>query len=200
MPEIYARARDLALASLTTARHLRRMTRPELEITFRARGDGDVVMECVRADGTRTWQRQKGPRAAFFPFHDLTHYAVETVLGAREGFYGLIAAGWDIDDTGGKGARGPLPPEAALVEHLVGLFDLERMGGAEPLTAESLVVALAPRTGPGALPPLPPLRDAQLQRVRDERDRLHDAWARTAPGETLSVAFTRPARSGLSSD
>lgn len=173
------------------------MTRPELEITFRARGDGDVVMECVRADGTRTWQRQKGARAAFFPFHDLTHYAVETVLGAREGFYGLIAAGWDIEDTGGKGARGPLPAEAALVEHLVGLFQLERMGGAEPLTTESLALALAPRTGPGALPPLPPLRDEQLQRVRDERDRLLDAWARTAPGETLALSFTRPPRSGL---
>ena len=26
----------------------------------------------------------------FFPLHDLTHYAVETVLGFRRGFYGLL--------------------------------------------------------------------------------------------------------------
>ena len=45
--------------------------------------DGRVALSCTRADGTTTWQRQEGGQAAFFPKHDLTHYAVETALGLR---------------------------------------------------------------------------------------------------------------------
>ena len=40
----------------------------------------------------------------------------ETELGFARGFYGLIAEGWDIAETTGKVARGPLPNEAAEVE------------------------------------------------------------------------------------
>src|SRR5688572_21044751 len=94
-----------------------------LTVNLVARPDGRAVLRVVRADGSSTWQVHDGPQAAFFPFHDLTHLAVETVLGTRDGFYGLLADGWDIADTGGRGARGPLPPEALLVEHLVGLLD-----------------------------------------------------------------------------
>src|SRR5207302_930128 len=50
--------------------------------------------------------------AAFFALHDVTHFAVESTLGFRRGFYGLIIEGWDVEDTTGKGARGPLPKEA----------------------------------------------------------------------------------------
>jgi hypothetical protein len=45
---------------------------------------------------------------------------LETELGFGRGFFGLIAEGWEIEDTTGKGARGPLPDEAKLVEHIVG--------------------------------------------------------------------------------
>jgi hypothetical protein len=58
-----------------------------------------------------------------------THYAIETTLGCRQGFFGLIASGWDIEDTTGKGARGPVPEQTAEVESLVGLFDSERGSG-----------------------------------------------------------------------
>ena len=70
------------------------------------------MLRCVRADGSLTWQKQTDRHAAFFALHDLTHFAVETTLGYARGFFGLIAEGWDFEDTGGKGARGPLPPEA----------------------------------------------------------------------------------------
>jgi hypothetical protein len=42
----------------------------------------------------------------------------------------LIAKGWNVEDTTGKGARGALPREAAEVEQIVGLFDTERGSGA----------------------------------------------------------------------
>ena len=168
----------------------------DLEITFHARADGNVVLRCVRADGSTTWQRQSGPRARFFPLHDLTHFAVETELGARDGFFGLIEAGWDIADTDGKGARGRLPPEAVLVEHLVGLLSQERMGGSDLLTAGDVHELLAPRIASGDLP-RPRLDDAKLVRARERRDALHSAWGACPTDTPFRLAYRRPPVSEL---
>jgi len=102
---------------------------PDLLIQLTKRKDGGSVLKCVRADGSATWQKNQGRKGMFFPIHDLTHYAVETELGFRSGFYGLMADGWDIEDTEGKGPRGALPSEAITVEKIVGSFDAERAGG-----------------------------------------------------------------------
>lgn len=99
-----------------------------LIIRFTKRPDGAVVLKCVRADGSTTWQRVDDNHAAFFPLHDLTHYAVETELAFRRGFFGLLAEGWDIAETTGKTGRGPLPNEALEVEYLVSAFAAERAG------------------------------------------------------------------------
>jgi hypothetical protein len=82
-----------------------------LQIEISKRSDGAGALRCTRKDGSVTWQKQP-KHGAHFALHDITHYAVETALVYRRGFFGLIAKGWDLDDTTGKGARGPLPPEA----------------------------------------------------------------------------------------
>src|SRR5437773_9860909 len=56
--------------------------------------DGPATLACLRSDGTRTW----GKEHPFFPVHDITHYAVESVLAFDQAFFGLIATGWSIDD------------------------------------------------------------------------------------------------------
>jgi hypothetical protein len=156
------------------------------------RADGSVVLRCVRADGSATWQRQDGPRALFFAFHDLTHYAVETTLGFRAGFYGLLADGWDIADTGGKGARGPLPDETVLVEQIVGLLDRERVGGAAPMSAAEIAEQLRVLAAGGRLARAPgPIDDARLDAARARAGELHARWAALAPGETLELPFDR---------
>ena len=58
------------------------------------------------------------------PAHDLTHYAVESILGFSRGFIGLCAEGWDIGDFE-KDAPKNLPPEAGLAEVIAG--ELSRM-------------------------------------------------------------------------
>ena len=93
------------------------------------RADGAGVLRCTRADGSVTWQKQVPRHATHLAPHDLTHFAVETTLGFRRGFFGLLASGWEMEDTTGKGAREPLPLEAGVVEHIVGLFDSERACG-----------------------------------------------------------------------
>jgi hypothetical protein len=92
--------------------------------------DGGGVLRCVRSDGSVTWQKQESRHAAFFALHDLTHFAVESTLGLRSGFSGLIAKGWEIEETTGKSSRGPLPNEVREVEYIVGALDSERAAGA----------------------------------------------------------------------
>jgi hypothetical protein len=162
---------------------------PPLLVRLTRRADGAAVMRCERADGSATWQRHEGRNAAYFPFHDLTHFALESTLGFRQGFFGLISAGWDVADTGGKGARGPLPDEAGLVEHLAGLLDRERVGGAAPLTAAEVQAQLEMHGGAGRIGAVPALTDGQLDAVRRRAAELHGAFAALAPGATLELRF-----------
>ena len=72
-----------------------------------------------------------------------------------QGFYGLIASGWSIEDSNGKGVPGALPPEAGEVEVLVGLFDTER-ASATLWTADEFNEAMAIKTGGKASRSAPP--------------------------------------------
>jgi hypothetical protein len=154
-----------------------------VKIALTKRTDGNSVLRCERDDGTIAWQKQEGGQARFFPFHDLTHYAVETALGARDGFYGLIAAGWEIADTTGKGARGALPPEAIVVEQIVGMLDRERAGGVRwPATDFTDTLAA---TGSAS----PPLTDALLDEIRSRVDGLHARWRLLPASESLELTF-----------
>lgn len=84
---------------------------------------------CTRADGSTTWAEiQKG----FGAEHDLTHYAIETVLGYQHAFYGLLEQGHNIQDFEQARAKGNtelvfenLPPEAVITEYMVGLVYME---------------------------------------------------------------------------
>lgn len=50
-------------------------------------------LRCVRHDGSETATMM--PRQGVLP-HDLIHYVVETTLGYRHGFLGMVAGGADI--------------------------------------------------------------------------------------------------------
>lgn len=160
-----------------------------LSVRLSRRADGAVVLRCRRADGTETWQRQDARHADFFAFHDLRHLAVETVLGFRRGFYGLIAEGWAIEETTGKGARGPLPEEARLAEHVVGLLDRERVGGAPPLSAEAFNAELDALARQGRIGEARHVTAEELDRVRARAQELHEAWARVGAGGELELSF-----------
>jgi len=161
---------------------------PELRVQLTKRTDGSVVLRCVRRDGSATWQRHD-KHANFFPFHDLRHFAVETTLGLGKGFYGLLAEGWDIADTTGKGRRGKLSPASVFVEHIVGLLERERAGGAPPLSASEFNAQID--TMLGTDPERPSFTDAQLMNVRNRTQELHSQWARIPIGSTLELTFSR---------
>ncbi len=160
----------------------------ELRVQFTKRTDGSVVLRCLRKDGSDTWQCHE-KHAVFFSFHDLSHLVVETTLAFRNGFYGLIADGWDIEDTGGKGVRGKLPANAILVEHVVGLLDRERVGGAAPLAAMEFNAQINEMAGVD--PDREPLTEAQLTNVRNRIQELHSQWTAIPPGSKLELTFDR---------
>jgi len=150
-----------------------------VQITKRA--DGAGVLRCVRDDGSVTWQKQTDRHAAFFSLHDLTHFAVETTLGFRRGFFGLISEGWDIEDTTGKGARGPLPPEAGEAEQIVGLFSAERASG--------VIWTVEEFNESAAMVGTRKLTFDEILRVKKKRSELFQQWAAVEPGATLELQF-----------
>jgi hypothetical protein len=152
-----------------------------LKIEIVKRADGAGLLRCTRADGSVTWQKQSERHAVHFTHHDLTHFAVETTLGYEQGFFGLIASGWDIEDTTGKGARGPLPGEAGEVESVVGLFDSER--GSGTLWTPEEFAQFAPRRLTRKLD------EAAIRGIRSSRGDLFRRWAGVETGGKLELEY-----------
>ncbi len=156
---------------------------PDLLIRIKKKTDGSAALSCTRSDGTVTWQQQNGQQGRFFPLHDLTHYAVETMLHLR-GFFSLVAEGWDFGDFGKPRPRGPLPTEAHIVEQVVGFLDTERASGREWAAAD---LRLAPPYARS---------EEELRQVRDARRDLFARWAALPTGDTLELLFVPVERPG----
>jgi hypothetical protein len=162
-----------------------------LRIRLTKRRDGTVVARFERPDGSATWERKDARYASFFARHDLTHYAVETTMGYRRGFYGLVAEGWDLSDFGSPWPRGRLPADAEPAELIVGFFDGERADGVELSAADfnrNAALSFAQR---GYANP-PTLDDATLARIRAAVKGLTQRWDELPLGATLELDFALP--------
>jgi len=160
----------------------------DLTIRFKKKRDGTATLTCLRRDGTSTGQRSGG----FFVGHDLGHYAIETTLGLRSAFFGMLARGWDIADFGTPWPRGPFPPDAVegltLAECAAGMLDQERAGVPMRSVEEvnyglELALAQAGRTLHRRL------TETELGRIRATHAELAARWKSLPPGETLDLPF-----------
>lgn len=158
-----------------------------MRILLTKKTDGTTVLKCVRPNGTETWQKND-KHAAFFALHDLTHYAVETELGIPEGFFGVVASGWAIDETGQRGVATRLPSDALFVEAVVGTLDTERASGTR-WSAEEFNESLALKARTDGRPAPRILTDDELRRVRKRRSELFEEWHSLPPGNTLELPF-----------
>jgi len=155
-----------------------------MRIELKRGKDGRPTLACVRPDGSRTWAKLH----PFFPLHDLTHCAVESVLGFDQAFFGLVASGWALDDFSQSRASARLPTEARWAESLVGLFEREAAAGASwwaPEFNELLALSLRGQE----LAPFRTLGDDELDAIRQLRDELQARWLAVVPGDTLEVVF-----------
>ena len=164
------------------------MPNPQLVIRIKKNADGRSSLSCTRPNGSTTWQSMKNAQAAFFPRHDLTHYAVETVLGHRQGFYGLVADGWDLTDFGTPWPRGRVPNESVLSEMIVGLLDLERATG-QIVPAEDVNKRLRDFCSENGLTEPRAVTDDDLWKVRQRRGELFAMWEAVTPGDALELPF-----------
>ena len=160
---------------------------PILLIRIKKNPDGSAVLSATRPDGSTTWQRQTAEQAAFFVRHDLTHYAVETVLHHRKGFYGLIADGWTFDDFSASRVRDRFPADIDPSELIVGFFDAQREG--PPWTAKEFNTHAARVYADLDAPNPPVLTEYQLQDIRSSLDELLKQWESLTPGTTLDLPF-----------
>jgi len=150
------------------------------------RADGAGLLQCIRNDGSSVWQKQSERHATHFALHDLTHFAVETTLGYKNGFFGLVEQGWEMDDITGKGSQGKLPVEAIEVEGIVGLFDAERACAAN-WTSEEFNAFAKIRAEQGE--PMRMLMEEEIARIRACRTELFQRWTSVKIGEKLSLEF-----------
>jgi hypothetical protein len=85
------------------------------------------VIRYYRDDGTQTWMQADD----FFIRHDLSHFAVESTLGYKTAFYGMINAGTELSDFTDREKRAALvlTREAVHAESLANLFLMDLSQG-----------------------------------------------------------------------
>lgn len=163
-----------------------------LKIRFSKKRDGEASITYTRADGTATGQRS---RDEFFVYHDMGHFAVETTLGLKSAFLGLLIRGWDIGDFGTPWPKGRFPEEAAsdlmLAEGLAGALDQNRLMGMYP-SADELNEAMQMSYGGNPDCPVRALTDAEWETIVRLRDDLAARWRALPPGGDLELTFGDP--------
>jgi hypothetical protein len=143
------------------------------------------TLTCVRDDGTLTWQRS----SEHFAHHDLIHYAVETALGYREAFLGLVAAGKDLDAFGTRnGVKDVYTLQEGWAEGLVGLLQLPAGGDGTPLGDEELIDLMAKICIENGVP-VPPIAAEQLGCIRAQIRALHETWDQLPEGGVMELTF-----------
>lgn len=160
-----------------------RTERPALQVRLKKTGDGPAVLTCVRPDGSATWHRL--PDA--FPVHDLTHFVVETTLGFRRGFFGMMAEGWDITDFGSPWPKGRLPAETVAAEVTVGVFWREFFD--QPLEIAALNQTLASTMPEGVPAGRSSLAATDIALIRERLAGLVGQWRALPRGSTMELTF-----------
>ena len=146
--------------------------------------DGPNTLTCIRDDGTSTWAKVQD----YFPVHDMTHFVVETTLGIPNAFYSLVRGGWDLSEFTVKGNAAKLPPQANLVEALVGRLQRDLMPGSD-FTAETYNEEVDAVLAGIGNPERRHVTDAELGEMRARLRELMSKWRGLAPGESIELSF-----------
>jgi hypothetical protein len=157
---------------------------PELKVRFTRGKDKKDVLSVTREDGSQSWQHQQPG----IPVHDLTHFAVESALHLKNGFYGLLGQGWDITRLTAKDVRSTLPIEGLWAEFVVGLVQTERLSPS-PLPADEFNALLDQEKEKLALKLERRITEEELFEIRRLFLELYSQWRRLQPGESLSLTF-----------
>jgi hypothetical protein len=154
-------------------------------VQFTKHSDKAPTLTCIRNDGSTTWFRA-GHNGEFFVAHDLLHFAVESILGYSTAFYGMVAAGRDLNDFGSQNGvpdERKYSAEALKAEHIVGLIQVLFPPG---VAVDHAVFSNANET---FAINLHDINEAQLTRIHTKWCQLIDRWHSTTHEVPLRLEF-----------
>ncbi|WP_139211872.1 hypothetical protein [Neolewinella agarilytica] len=162
---------------------------PSLTIRFSRPKSGRTVLSVTRSDGSMTWAKLHPGTE----LHDLAHYAIETELELKDAFYGILAAGYAIEDFEARPEERPdplrpanLPRTSLQVEHLVNLLLTELQSGA-PL--QDFIPRFQEILRQSNLPEMLLLTEEKLCRIREQLNILRGRWNAVAVGGAMELEF-----------
>ncbi|MCL6267408.1 hypothetical protein [Flagellimonas myxillae] len=162
-----------------------------MKIQFKKRRGKPSILNCIREDGSTTWS-EIHPN---FEIHDFAHFAVETVLGFTQAFYGLLASGFNIEDFELPRDQRPeelipdnLPVESLQTEHIVNLLTTAMQNGAGDFDLISTLKEILAENG---LPYPPDLTSETLGRIQENLNDLLEQWDKLEEGSTMELNFSR---------
>lgn len=147
------------------------------------------TLTVVRDDGTSTWSAL----TPGFATHDFMHYALETTLGYKDAFLGLVGSGLAIEDFGevdpATGRKPQLPAEAIVAETTVQTLWQYWMTGDWP-DAGALSDLLEIAWRQFDLPAPERITSEQLHKTREVFEGVLRQWEQVPPGRSLELTFT----------
>jgi hypothetical protein len=142
------------------------------------------IIKYIRDNGTETWMYSDD----FFVRHDLSHFAIESVMEYRTAFNGMLNAGMDIKDFEDKEKRAKLivTDEACYAENMSNLFLTEILQGEfEDFNAVQQNSFTALNTQCRTIT----LNDEKIKAIRNYLRQLLAQWNEMPVGETMELTF-----------
>jgi hypothetical protein len=153
-------------------------------------------LDMERADGSRasTSFPHKGPVP-----HDFVHFAVESELGLRRGFWGLVESGHHPEEVqeiakaaGHASAKRVQTPSADFVdaiqaERIVEAFEADHWSGGAGDPAG--IIYMANAGCEQSLVPAAPMDEPAVDRIRSRIADFSSRWSALAPGESIALEW-----------
>lgn len=142
------------------------------------------TIKYIRDNGTETWM----PADDFFVRHDLSHYALEKILGYRTAFNGMLNNGMGIKDFEDRTKRAQIlvTDEATYAENMANLFLGETVQGEFPdFNAVQQETYAAMKTNYAAIT----LPVEKIKAIRSYLRELLQQWDSLPEGNSLELTF-----------
>ena len=143
------------------------------------------ILKFIRDNGTETWMYADD----FFVRHDLSHFALESVMQYKTAFNGMLNSGMDIKDFEDKEKRVQLTvtDEASYAENMANLFLIEIAQGEFPDFNKVLQEAFGSFNHHY---PVITLQEDKITETRNYLRKLLLVWRELPSGQTLELIFS----------
>ncbi len=143
------------------------------------------ILKYIRDNGTETWMYADD----FFVRHDLSHFALESVLEYKTAFNGMLNSGMDIKDFEDKQKRAELnvTAEAWYAENMANLFLMEIVQGD---FADFNKVQQEAFVSFNHQYPVITLPEDKIKETRNYLRQLLTQWKELPSGQTLELIFS----------